>query len=420
MKRTMVIVCMAALVLGAALPLSAGGAKETQAQPTEFKLGFMTSLSGAFAVLAETQRKGTELAVAEVNARGGLNMPWGKVPVKLLTKDDESKLDVGVRRYRELVEAGINGFTGTCYNPMAAALNEESKLNPLPMIAACVPAIDSFKKGNPAPGSFSVAFTPWSIGYLAGQSVVKGMGAQTIFFVSRSDSWGTTIYDGLKAALAEVGGKVVGFEEYPLGNVDFSSAINKAIAAKPDVFVAVQTGADAVALYKQAYDMGLMDATKVFNAWTMNYVAKGIPRTALEKMTALTFHYYDVEGGVQDKALVEKTKKYTEAHEKMFGGEPPDAYTTLAYMAASILLEAVEKAGSFDVNKVSEVLASATFDTVKGKAFFREDHELVNDYLAYLVRGKGAAEASGEWDLYKVENYFGGQSALPPLKMLGY
>ena len=71
--------------------------------------------------------------------------------MKLLVKDDEAKLDVGVRRYRELVEAGINGFTGTCWNPMAAALNEESKLKPIPMISACVPAIDPSRKATPRP-----------------------------------------------------------------------------------------------------------------------------------------------------------------------------------------------------------------------------------------------------------------------------
>ena len=419
MKRRLFALSALMFALLLVFQVSAGGGAEAKTdQPTEFRLGFMTSLSGAFAVLAETQRKGVELAVAEINERGGLSMPWGKVPVTLMIKDDEAKLDVGIRRYRELKEAGMHAFTGSCWNPMAAALNEESKLDPIPMISACVPAIDSFKKGNPAPGSYSVAFTPWSIGYLTGQSVVQGMGAKRIFYVNRADSWGNTIYDGLKAAMAEVGGEVIGFEEYPLGNVDFSAAINKAIAAKPDVFVAVQTGADAIALYKQAVDMGLMNATKVFNAWTMNYVAVAMPRSALGQMSALTFHYYDLEGGVQDKALVEKTKAYTERHKKMFNGEPPDAYTTLPYMGAHILFEAVEKAGTFEVNKVSEVLATAKFQTLKGEAYFREDHQLVNDYLAYLVRGK--AVGKDQWDLYTVEGYFGGESALPPLKDLGY
>ena len=69
--------------------------------PKEFKLGFITSLSGTFAAVAETQKKGVLLAVDQINARGGLTMPWGKVKVEVITKDDEAKLDVGVRRFRE-------------------------------------------------------------------------------------------------------------------------------------------------------------------------------------------------------------------------------------------------------------------------------------------------------------------------------
>ncbi len=411
MKRT-VSVFLVVIVL--VVLTQAAGAQN----PKEFKLGFMTSLSGTFAVMAETQRKGTLLAVSEVNERGGLNMPWGKVPVKLIIKDDEAKLDVGVRRYRELIEAGINGFTGVCWNPMAAALNEEAKLKPLPMVMACVPAFDSFKKGNPAPGFFSIAFTPWSIGYLSGQAVRESLDAKKIYFVSRSDSWGTTIYEGLKAAIAKFGGEIVGYSEYPTGNVDFSSAINDALAVKPDVFITTQMGADGIAMYKQAYDMGLMNATTVFNVWAMNYVAVTIPRASLAKIPSLIFHYYDVEGGVQDKELVERTKRYTEAHKKMFNGEVPDAYTTLAYMAAMIVFEAVEKAGTFDVAKVSKVLANEKFQTLKGESYFREDGQLVNDYLAYLVSGK--AVGTNPYDLYKVEKYFGGEEALPPLSLLGY
>jgi len=411
MKRNMFLIIA---IFFAFLPLTGAGAADN---PKEFKLGFMSSFSGTFAAMAETQRKGTELAVAEINARGGLKMPWGNVPVKLLIKDDECKLDVGVRRYRELVEAGINGFSGVCWNPMAAALNEESKLNPLPMIMACVPAYESFKKGNPASGFFSVAFTPWSIGYLSGQAVVKNLGAKKIYFVSRSDSWGSSIYEGLKAALATLGGEVVGYTEYPNGNLEFSAAINKAMILKPDVFMAVQMGGDAIALFKQAYDMGLMDMMKTFSTWTANYIATSIPRPSLAKTSALSFHYYDVSG-LKDKALVEKTRKYTEAHKKMFGGEPPDSYTTIAYMAATIMMEAVEKAGTFDVAKVSKVLATEKFNTLKGVSYFREDHELVNDYLAYLVKGK--ASGANEWDLYNVEGYYGGEEALPPLKSFGY
>jgi ABC-type branched-subunit amino acid transport system substrate-binding protein len=167
----------------------------------------MTSLSGTFAAVAETQKAAILLAVEQKNQQGGLSMPWGKVKVETSIKDDEAKLDVGIRRFRELQQEGIHALVGTVWNPMAAALNEEMKITPMPYLAACVPALDSFKKGNPAVATYSVAFTPWSIGYLAGASSINKLGKKKIFFLARSDSWGRTIFDGVKAATEKYGGK---------------------------------------------------------------------------------------------------------------------------------------------------------------------------------------------------------------------
>jgi len=413
-KLMIVMVVLSLVVLSAALAFAEKGKK-----PEEFKLGFMSSLSGTFAAVAETQKQGVLLAVDQINKRGGLNMPWGKVKVTAIVKDDEAKLDIGVRRFREMVDAGINAIVGTVWNPMAAAINEECKVTPIPYIAACVPALDSFKKGNPAKGTFSVAFTPWSIGYLGGAAAINKLGKKKIFFLSRADSWGSTMYEGLQAAVKEYGGEIVGFAEVPKGNVDFTSVINKAIAAKPDIFMAAQFAGDAIACFKQAYDMGLYDVCTVFNMWITNVVAAGIPENALDGLYALTYYYYDLEG-FEDKDATERAKAYTKDYMAMWN-TPPDSYATIAYVAAQLLFQAVEKAGTFDNDAVAKVLSeSKDLECVKGKVYFRPDHEMVAKYLAYIVRGKSPSERSGKWDVFKVEGYYGGASALPPLEMLGY
>ena len=385
--------------------------------PKVFKLGFITSLSGPLAASAETQRKAVTLLVDQINKKGGLNMPWGKVKVELLTKDDEMKLDVGVRRFRELVEAGVHGVTGTIYNPMAGALNEECKLTGTPYIPACVPAIESFKKGNPAVATYSVAFTPWSIGYLEGDALIRGMGKKRIFWQGRPDSWGTVMLEGLRAYVKEFGGEIVGVEESQRGTLDYSAVINKALAIKPDVFSVNMFGGDAVACIKQAYDMGMHKVSMIFNTWTLLEVGMGIPDAALAEMYALTYYFYNM--GDFNKELAAKGKALVQDHMKMWA-EPPDAYGVLCYTAGNILFQAVEKAKSVDPKKIGEVLASATFDTVRGPAKFRMDHQLTGDYLAFLVKGKKKAEMKEKWDVFKVLGVYGGDKALPPLKSLGY
>ncbi len=405
------------LIFSVILVFGTGMAAAKEDQPKVFKLGFISGLSGPLAHASETQRKCVELLVEQVNQRGGLNMPWGKVPVELLVKDDELKLDVGVRRFRELVEAGVHGVTGSIYNPMAGALNEECKITGTPYIPGCVPALDSFRKGNPAVATYSVAFTPWSIGWLMGDALIKGMGKKTIFWQGRPDSWGHTMLAGLKDACKEFGGEIVGVEENPKGTPDYSAAINKALAAKPDVFATNMFGGDAITCIKQAYDMGLQKVSMLFNCWTTYEVAMGIPPEAAAQLNALIYYYYDLSGF--SKELYEKGKALREDHIKKYGC-PPDAYAVLAYTAGDILLQAVEKAGSVDYKKIGHALATETFDTVKGPARFRIDHELEGKYLAFLVKGKKESERKDKYDVFEVIGAYGGDKALPPLKSLGY
>ncbi len=406
---------MAAVTLGILIAFPCGAwAKE----PKEFKLGFLTSLSGPFAAVSETQKKAALLAVDEINQKGGLAMPWGKTKVEIIVKDDEMKLDVGVRRFRELVGEGVHALTGTIYNPMAAALNEEAKISKITYFPGCVPATDSFRKGNPAVATYSVAFTPWSIGYLTGASCIKTLGKKKIFYQSRTDSWGSTLHDGLKTACKEFGGEIVGFAEVPQGTVDYTAIIRKALAVKPDVFITCMFGGDVIACLNQAQELGLSKTCTIFNTWITNVVATGIPDTVLDGIYALEYFYYGMEG-FEDKKLAEKAKSFTENYMKMWN-DPPDAYGSIAYVACQVLFEAVQKAGSFDADKIGKVLAESKFDTIKGEMSFRADHEAVSKYLAFLVKGKAPDVRKGKFDVFSIEGYFGGEQALPSLKSMGY
>jgi len=413
MKRIITILAIFALIFafGANMALAA------EKKPKEYNLHFITGLSGPLAAAAQTQKLAVELLVEQYNAKGGLNMPWGKVPIKLAVADDEMKLDVGVRRFREAVESGAHGVSGSIYNPMSAALNEETKITGTPYMPGCVPALDAFKKGNPAPAMMSVAFTPWSIGYLTADALVNGLGKKTFFWQIRPDSWGTVTLQGFEDGIKEFGGKIVGVEQLPKGAPDYSAVINKALAAKPDVFITNMFGGDAVACIKTAYDMGLHKTSMLVNSWTTYEVAMGIPAEAAEQLYALTYYYYDIGGFSKD--LEARGKALREDHMKKYGF-PPDAYAVLAYTAVDILMQATEKAGSVEGKKVGEVLQTAKFNTVKGDASFRKDHQLQGKYLAFFVKGKAASAKKDKYDVFEVLGAYGGDKALPPLEKLGY
>jgi len=390
------------------------------ANPDKIKVGILLPLTGPFAAVAETQKEGALLAVDVVNKRGGLNMPWGKVKVEGIVADDEAKQDVGVRRFRYMVSEGVKGLGGQTWAPLAFAINALVSKEPLPYFPVCVLAKDAFKKGTLAETTFAAAFSPWTVGYMAGSAAVKTLGKKKIFFLARADSWGWDIRDGVYAAAKEGGATIVGYDEVSLGTNDFTTILQKVRAAKPDVFISAQFAADAVALLKQCHQMGLNKEMTIFNSFITNVVAKGLPPEALQGVYSMHYFYYDL-ADFADKEVAKSAKEYTDLYRAKYN-KPPDAYATIAYVAYMEMFRGFEQAKSFDPKKVSAALMAnkGEFLSVKGPARWREDHSAVYKYGAFLVKGKGPGEQKNEWDLFKVEGFQGGDAIMPNLKSLGY
>jgi branched-chain amino acid transport system substrate-binding protein len=390
------------------------------ANPTKIKVGILLPLTGTFAAVAQTQKEGALLAIDVVNKKGGLKMPWGNVKVEGIVYDDEAKLDVGVRRYRYMVEEGVKGVGGQTWAPLSFAINAVVKKDPMPYFPVCVMAKEGFEKGKLADSTFATAFSPWTVGYMDGSAAISVLGKKRIFNLARADSWGWDIRDGVYAAAKEKGAEIVGYAEVPLGTSDFTTILQKVRAAKPDVFISAQFGGDAVALLKQCYEMGLNKEMTIFNAWITNVVAKGIPPQALAGIYSMHFFYYDLSG-FGDKEVAKSAKEYTDLYRAEYK-TPPDAYATIAYIAYTEMLRGFEGAKSFEPKKVAAALMAnnGAFTSVKGPARWREDHGAVYKYAGFLVRGKGPKEQKNEWDLFKVLGYQGGDSVMPTLKSLGY
>jgi branched-chain amino acid transport system substrate-binding protein len=414
MKKSLLI------LLIVACSMSFGFRSTLAANPDKIKVGILLPLTGTFAAVAETQKQGALLAVDVINKKGGLNMPWGKVQVEGVVADDEAKLDVGVRRYRYMVDEGVKGLGGQTWAPLAFAINALVQKNPMPYFPVCVMAKEAFLKGKLAECTFATAYSPWTVGYMAGSAAIKSLGKKRIFFLARADSWGWDIRDGVYAAAKEMGAEIVGYDEVSLGTGDYTTILQKVRAAKPDVFISAQFAADAVALLKQCYEAGLNKEMTIFNAFITNVVAKGIPPQALEGVYAMHYFYYDLSD-FQDQEVAKLAKEFTELYRAKYNA-PPDAYATIAYNAYMEMFRGFEAAKSFEPAKVSAALMAnnGAFTCVKGPAHWREDHAAVYKYAGFLVRGKGPSEQKNEWDLFKVVGYQGGDSVMPSLKSLGY
>ena len=404
--------CLAATVLAYTI---AGAAQQSSA-----KVGILLPLTGTFAAVAETQKNGALLAIDVVNQRGGLNMPGGRVKLEGVVADDEAKLDIGVRRYRYMVSEGVKGVGGQTWAPLAFAINSIVMKEPMPYFPVCVMAKEGFLKGKLAESTFAAAYSPWTVGYMDGLAAVKTLGKKRIYFLARSDSFGWDIRDGVYAAAKEHGAEIVGYDEVSLGHADFTPILQKVRAAKPDVFIFAQFGADAVALLKQAHQMGLGKEMTLFNAFITNVVAKGVPPEALQGVYSMHYFYYDL-ANFPDKEAAQAAAEFTKLYREKYKA-PPDAYAAIAYIAYMEMFRGFEAAKSWDAKAVSAAVMTnnGTFNTVKGPANWRQDHAPIYKHAAFLVRGKGAGEQKHEWDLFQVMGSLGGEAVMPTLKSLGY
>src|SRR4030042_5129745 len=78
-------------------------------------------LSGPFAAMGTDMRKGSELALEEINAKGGVLGQKAEV----IMGDDEFQAAIAIRKYKEIVDGqGIKVIGGTLSGGISVAVNE--------------------------------------------------------------------------------------------------------------------------------------------------------------------------------------------------------------------------------------------------------------------------------------------------------
>jgi branched-chain amino acid transport system substrate-binding protein len=413
-KRASAVVVF--VVFGFIIFSGAGLAAE---QLSKIKVGLMFGMTGAASPIGPVQLQGAKLAVKEVNEKGGVNYGGKKIPLEAVIKDDETKPDVAIRRYRELVyEDKVNGLVGSTFAPIAAALNTEMKKTPMVYFAGCVSTLAMFKKDELAETTFGIHGDAYSIGYGSAAYVINKLGYKNIFFFAPAYAFGWDQYAGAKDAVARYGGKM-DYIEAPVGTADFSSYILKIAEKKPDIVMMAHWGVDAINVLKQANELGLNKKAKIWFDWMTNVFGGGVPAEALDGVYSLMSWYWNMDG-FDDATVVKATKDFDAKYRKEYN-DVPDPYAAVAYIAVKELVRGIETSQSVDPKTVAAALMKNNkFDSMKGPGTWRVDRHPLFNYGAFVVVGKGAKERKSKEDLVKVIGAYTGEDYLPTLKSLGY
>jgi branched-chain amino acid transport system substrate-binding protein len=389
------------------------------ADPKEIRIGLMFGLTGPASPIGPVQMKGAQMAIKEINDAGGVKYKGKNIPVVAVIKDDETKGDVAVRRFKELRnEDKVHGLVGSTFAGISKALNTQMKRQPLPYVSACVAPMDMFEKGKLAPTTFGIHGTAYSIGYSGAAYIATQLKLKKVFFLAPAYSFGRDQFKGAKDAFDKYGVEVE-YDEAPVKTADYTPYINKIAEAKPEIVMMAQWGTGAITVLKQAYELGLNKKTQIWFNWMTNVFGSGVPAEALDGVYSLMSWYWNMEG-FHDQEVVQAGKLFVDKYMAAYG-EPPDPYAGMAYVGTKELVRGIELAQSTDPLAVAKaIMSQPTFASMKGPGTWRVDHQPIFKYGAFVVRGKGPKERKGKWDLVEVVGAYTGDDYLPSLGSEGY
>lgn len=331
----------------------AGGmfAAHTYAAEPPIKIGVAVGLSGANSVVAPAVVQSSQLAVEEINAAGGI---LGR-QIQLEIVDDASGAVGSQKAYDTLI---FQKKVGAIISMQTSAARNAA----LPIVArGKVPFIyTSFYEGRScSPWMYVNAWVPEQqvapiVNYF--WSTLK---ARNYFLVGNDYSFGRGMLDFTKKYIEKNGGKVVGEEYLPIDGSDWTSVISKIREAKPDALIsATAGGAPNVSLAKQLQGSGLNLpygnlAIDEATAKSMGDVANGMYMSA-SYLTAIDSP---------------ENKKFIAAMTKRFGADlkTPNELSEPQYEAFYLYKAAVEKAKSFDSDKVIKALGEVSFTGPRGE-----------------------------------------------------
>ncbi len=353
----------------------------------EVVFAFIDDLSGPSSDVGEDGRKGIVLALEHVGYK-----VLGK-KIKLVVRDTELKADVGVRRFREVVEQERPVMVaGGCNTGVQLAMMQVAKETKTLFWS------QGFGDAITAAGSVNRYVFRWdSTDYARANCALTGFlekfpKAKTFFCITSDYVWGRGLFDMVKENVEKRGGKIVGNILTPLNETDYSGAVTKAIEAKPDVIVLNHFGAPLHKVARTAHEFGAKKYSKVLLPADGLTMLRGIGSEALEGMYVGLDWWHRLDNDFSRQFTAKFRKKYNMV---------PSFYAMCHYVSTVVTVKAMETVKSTDVNKVICALEGYKYDGPTGKEEIQAfDHQV--PHRLYLGVGKSPKKKEYDDDYVEI------------------
>jgi branched-chain amino acid transport system substrate-binding protein len=372
------------------------------------KIGLNDPFTGTYADLGKNEQIGCQLAVDEINAKGGI---LGR-KVELLAEDSTSAdTGIAVQKAHKLIERDkVNFLLGNVNSAMAVALGEVS--NQAKVLHIVTGGHTDAVTGTDCHWNvFRVCNTTRMETNSVSKTLFSKYGKKW-YFITPDYAFGHTLQQGFEAALKQNNGTEVGASLTPLGTTDYSAYLIKAQAAKPDVIIFLTAGQDAVNSLKQAVQFGLDKRFHIAGAQQELEVLEGLPPEA--RIGTWVFEWYWKQPNVPH------VKEFVAAIRKVNGGKVPTARHWFGYASVWTCALVANKEKTLEAVKLAKALENFTLPPevalMPGRTFYRAgDHQL----MPTLYVGHAVSKGPEPEDLFHVDELVKGVDAALPVAETG-
>ena len=302
------------------------------------KLGGIGPLTGAAAIYGNATKNGSELAVEEINALGGIQF-------EIKWEDDEHDPEKSVNAYNNLKDWGMQMLVGTTTTAPCVAVGAETNADHM---FELTPSASSTDVIDGKDNVFQMCFTDPNQGTASAQYISeKKLGTKVAIIYNNSDAYSTGIYNKFVAEAKTLGLEVVSATTFTDDTAnDFSVQLGEAKSAGADLIFLPIYYTPASLILKQAADMGY--DPEFFGVDGMDGILdlEGFDTSLAEGLMLLTPFSAD--------ASDEKTQNFVAKYKEKYG-DTPNQFAADAYDCVYAIYEACQKNGVTADMSVSDI-----------------------------------------------------------------
>ncbi len=339
-KRVLAATALAALLTAGACSAPGDDKSDKGSGTGPIKIAIVNAQSGQLSSLGAWELKGARLAIDEWNKRGGID--GRKIEFKVF--DDQGDPTIGTNLARKVDSEGFIAMIGTAESAVTLAMAPILQQAEIPNITSGQsPAMPEL--GSP----FLFLNGPTSTTYdeTLAKYLVDTKGMKKIAMVTNNGSFGKGEHDAFLAALTKRNVKPFADQVVTTEQKDFSAALTKIRAAKPDVIFLGAEEVESGLIVKQARDLGI-------KAPFAGAAPQGTP------VFAETAGVENAEGTIVSTPYLsnessEAAKKFAAAYQAAFG-EEAELHGAKAYDGANIVLTALKNSKVATGAKLAEAI----------------------------------------------------------------